>query len=91
MRFWRRARHDAYNITHNPRSLGKSWAQARRSSTMLWSIAVMLTLVWALGILGSYMLGGFIHVFIAVAVILVLVRAFQRRHPLDDAWRKQPK
>lgn len=57
---------------------------------MLWSIAVILTLVWALGSLTSHTMGGFVHLLIATAVILVLVRAFQPHSPMH-AWRRQPK
>jgi hypothetical protein len=52
---------------------------------MLWSIAVVLALVWALALLTAYTMGGLIHVLIATAVILVLVRAFQRRRPLQGS------
>ena len=41
---------------------------------MLWTIAVVLVILWLLGIVTSYTLGGFIHILIVVAVIAVLVR-----------------
>jgi multisubunit Na+/H+ antiporter MnhE subunit len=41
---------------------------------MLWSIAIILVLLWALGLVTSYTLGGFIHVLIVAAVVLLLVR-----------------
>jgi hypothetical protein len=50
---------------------------------MLWSIAVVLALVWALALLAAYTIGGLIHVLIATAVILVLVRTLQRRRLLQ--------
>ncbi len=46
---------------------------------MLWSIAIVLFLMWALGLLTSYSMGGLIHVLLAVAVVLVLVRTIQGR------------
>jgi hypothetical protein len=55
---------------------------------MLWSIAVILTLVWAIGSLTSHTMGGLVHLLIATAVILVLVRTFQRRHPMQGWDRK---
>ena len=46
---------------------------------MLWTIAVILLILWALGLVTSYTLGGFIHILIVAAVILVLVRLIQGR------------
>ena len=46
---------------------------------MLWTIAVILLVLWALGLVTSYTLGGFIHILIVAAVILVLVRLIQGR------------
>lgn len=41
---------------------------------MLWTIAIILIALWLLGMISSYTLGGFIHILLVVAVILVLVR-----------------
>jgi hypothetical protein len=49
---------------------------------MLWTIAVVLVVLWLLGLVSSYTMGGFIHVFVAVAVIVVLVRVIQGRRPI---------
>jgi hypothetical protein len=46
---------------------------------MLWTIAVLLLILWALGLVTSYTLGGFIHILIVAAVVLVLVRLIQGR------------
>lgn len=43
---------------------------------MMYTIAVVLIVLWLLGLLMSYTLGGWIHVLLAVAVILVLVKLF---------------
>lgn len=40
---------------------------------MLWTIAVILLVVWALGMVSSYTIGGFIHLLLVVAIIMVLV------------------
>ena len=45
---------------------------------MLWTIAVILLVLWALGVVTSYTLGGFIHILLVVAVISVLVQVIQR-------------
>ena len=41
---------------------------------MLWTIAVVLLVLWVLGMVSSYTLGGFIHLLLVVAVIVVLIR-----------------
>lgn len=46
---------------------------------MLWTIAVVLLVLWALGMVSSYTLGGFIHILLVVAVVVVLVRLIQGR------------
>jgi hypothetical protein len=46
---------------------------------MLWTIAVILSVLWALGLVSSYTMGGFIHVLLVVAVIVVLVQIIQGR------------
>jgi hypothetical protein len=49
---------------------------------MLYTIAVILLVLWALGLVSAYTLGGFIHVLLVVAVILVIVRIVQGRRAL---------
>ena len=46
---------------------------------MLWTLAVILVVLWALGLVTSYTMGGFIHILIVVAVVVVLVRVIQGR------------
>lgn len=46
---------------------------------MLWTIAVVLVVLWALGLVTSYTLGGFIHLLLALAIITVLIRVIQGR------------
>ena len=46
---------------------------------MIWTIAVVLLVLWALGLVTSTTMGGFIHVLLVVAVIVVLVRVIQGR------------
>lgn len=47
---------------------------------MLYTIAVILIVLWALGLVSSYTMGGFIHVLLVVAVIMILVRLIQGRN-----------
>lgn len=49
---------------------------------MLWTIAIVLVLLWALGLTTSYTAGGLIHVLLALAIISVLFRVFQGRRPV---------
>ena len=46
---------------------------------MLWTIAIIFALLWALGLITSYTLGSFIHVLVVLAVVLLLVRIIQGR------------
>ena len=50
---------------------------------MLWTIALILAILWLLGFLSSYTMGGLIHVLLVLAVIVVLVRIFQGRRVLS--------
>ena len=49
---------------------------------MLWTIAVVLIILWALGLVSSYTMGGFIHILLVIAVIVVLLNIIQGRRPL---------
>jgi hypothetical protein len=49
---------------------------------MLWTIAVILLLRWAVGMVSSYTLGGFIHLLLLLAIIVVLIRVIQGRSPV---------
>jgi hypothetical protein len=53
-----------------------------KGAAMLWTIAVVLLLLWALGLVSSYTLGGFIHLLLVIAVIVVLIRIIQGRRPI---------
>jgi hypothetical protein len=46
---------------------------------MLWTIAVVLMVLWALGMVSSYTMGGFIHLLLVVAVIMILVNIISGR------------
>ena len=49
---------------------------------MLWTIAIVLLLLWAVGMVSSYTLGGFIHLLLILAIIAVAVRLIQGRKVL---------
>jgi hypothetical protein len=49
---------------------------------MLWTIFVILLIMWALGMVSSYTLGGFIHILLVIALVVVLLRVIQGRNPV---------
>jgi len=46
---------------------------------MLWTIAVILIILWALGLVSSYTMGGLIHILLVIAIIVVLIGVIQGR------------
>ncbi len=46
---------------------------------MLWTIAVVLIVLWALGLVTAYTMGGFVHLLLVLAIIVVLIRVIQGR------------
>jgi hypothetical protein len=49
---------------------------------MLWTIAVVLIVLWALGLVSSYTMGGFIHVLLVIAIVVILISVIQGRKVL---------
>jgi len=49
---------------------------------MLWTIFVILVIMWLLGMISSYTIGGFIHLLLVLAVVVVLIRIIQGRRPV---------
>ncbi len=49
---------------------------------MLYTIAVVLLVLWLLGLVSSYTMGGFIHILLVVAIIMIFVRVIQGRRVL---------
>lgn len=49
---------------------------------MLYAIAIILILLWLLGLISSATMGGFIHVLLVIAVILILLRVIAGRKPI---------
>jgi hypothetical protein len=46
---------------------------------MLWTVAVILLVLWALGLVSAYTMGGFIHVLLVIAIVVVLINVIQGR------------
>jgi len=49
---------------------------------ILWTLAVILLILWLLGLVTSFTLGGFIHILLVVAIIAVLIRVIQGRRAI---------
>jgi hypothetical protein len=49
---------------------------------MLSTIAIVLIILWLLGMVTSYTLGGFVHILLVIAIVVVLMRIIQGRNPL---------
>ena len=49
---------------------------------MLWTVAVILLVLWAVGLVSAYTMGGFIHVLLVIAIVVVLVNVIQGRKVL---------
>jgi hypothetical protein len=49
---------------------------------MLWTIFVILLVLWALGLVSSYTIGGYIHLLLVIAIVIVLIRVIQGRRPV---------
>ncbi len=50
---------------------------------MLWTIFVVLVILWALGMVSSYTVGGYIHLLLIAAIAVVLIRVIQGRQPIS--------
>lgn len=50
---------------------------------MLWTIAVILFVLWLLGLVSGYAIGGFIHLLLVLAIIVVIIRVIQGRSPIN--------
>jgi hypothetical protein len=53
-----------------------------KDTNMLYTIAVVLIILWLLGLVSSYTMGGLIHVLLVIAIVVVLLRVISGRKPL---------
>jgi hypothetical protein len=49
---------------------------------MLWTIFVILVILWLLGLVSGYTIGGFIHILLVLAIVVVLIRVISGRRPV---------
>jgi len=57
-------------------------ALIERSMTMLWTIVFVLLVLWLLGVVSSYTVGGLVHILLVVALVVIVIRLLQGRKPL---------
>jgi hypothetical protein len=53
-----------------------------KAEGMLWTIAAILLVLWLLGMVSAYTLGGFIHILLVIAIVMVLIRVISGQRPL---------
>ena len=56
--------------------------ELKGEANMLWTIFVILMILWLLGFVSGYTIGGFIHILLVIAIVVVLIRIIQGRKPL---------
>ena len=61
---------------------GETNSTARKESNMLWTIGVILIILWLLGLVSGYTMGGVVHILLVIAIVVVIVRVIQGRRPL---------
>jgi Family of unknown function (DUF5670) len=54
----------------------------KRGFDMLWTIFVILLVLWLLGVITSYTLGGFIHILLVIALVVLLIQLISGRRPV---------
>jgi hypothetical protein len=70
----------ALRVAH--RLLSPTMSQRRKESDVLWTIFVILLILWLLGMVSGSTLGGFIHLLLVLAIVVVLIRVIQGRRPI---------
>jgi hypothetical protein len=60
-------------------SVEVSYKKRQREGTMLWTICLILFILWLLGFFSGYAMGGLIHILLVIAVIVLIVGLIQRR------------
>jgi hypothetical protein len=53
-----------------------------KRNLMLWTIFVILLVLWLLGLVSSYTMGGFIHILLVIAIVVLIINLIQGRRPL---------
>ena len=72
-------------VSHKRNGSGSCEARydlTERNNSMLWTIFVILLILWLLGLVSSYTLGGFIHILLVIAIVILIINLIQGRRPL---------
>jgi hypothetical protein len=59
----------------------KFWGTDKTGPSMLWTLFVVLVVLWAVGVIGSFTMGGFLHVLLALALVTLLIQVLTARRP----------
>jgi hypothetical protein len=70
------------SLTHLIASRNRTSARFSKEAHMLWTIAVILLVLWVLGLITAYTMGGFIHLLVVLAIVVILIRVIQGRRVL---------
>jgi Family of unknown function (DUF5670) len=70
------------NVAATTQSRVAGSTSRREETFMLWTIFVILLVMWLLGMVSSYTFGGFIHILLLLAIAVVLIRVIQGREPV---------
>jgi len=68
--------------THPAYGCALRWLAIGEEITMLSTLLILLLVLWLLGVTTSYTLGGFVHILLVIAIVVVLLRVIQGRNPL---------
>ncbi|WP_349432766.1 lmo0937 family membrane protein [Methylomarinum sp. Ch1-1] len=60
----------------------RQWTAPYGEAIMLETLAILLIILWLLGLVSSYTLGGFIHILLVIAVIVIVLRIIRGRRPM---------
>jgi uncharacterized membrane protein YtjA (UPF0391 family) len=60
----------------------KEFGGVRKELNMLWTVFVILLILWLLGLVTSHTMGGFIHILLVIAIVVVLVRVIWGQKPM---------
>jgi hypothetical protein len=69
-------------VSHSLASMAEGCCYLNQEEKMLWTLVAILVVLWLVGMVSSYTMGGLIHILLVVAVVVVLVRVIQGRKVL---------
>jgi Flp pilus assembly protein TadB len=64
------------------RKCTRRWSGHKRRTQMLWTIFVILLILWLVGVVSSYTLGGFVHLLLVIALVVLLINLISGRRPV---------